>query len=502
MASNAPPYSRLMASVPYDGWCSKGGAWAASSFLPVGGLITALVSGHIEDTLTWQYILVCAGCFLVSFFVLALLAKYCGEYDFQIWALQHPRNPISVVWLTLLVCFQSLESCNNEWMHKRRLKYGSNFVCAGQVLLGEHEEVERTLTAPQARTYYLGQTRFIKRRCPGDDVKQRSTFLLALSDEGAGGDGSHAKFKGCMARYFFGSSDMVARRQDEVGRRMIDQLKKDYRERRADFFKLQGPLEMFVITYLTYVLFGIDLKGDDLKVMTDWLLGNGGTAHYMYPSGYLMNNTKLIDKVAAIYERAPALQMFEEGIAAHAKMTKQELARMMTAVIRIAGKTGTLQLLETVLGGRSMPKYKGEPTGQIDVTRAWDGLDLDNRDELKRFTIEVARLYPPVNAVHRVAQEDFTCDFNGRSVSFPAGTLVMVPVVFGNLDRDFWGPTVYELDHNRPKLSEHFLGFNSVGDRNAGRICPGRELTLDICADLLSELGRVRRLGCAASTVV
>jgi len=155
-------------------------------------------------------------------------------------------------------------------------------------------------------------------------------------------------------------------------------------------------------------------------------------------------------------------------------------------------------LLETILGGRKMPNYAGEATGQIDVTKVWDTLDLDSRDEVKRFTMEVARLYPPVNVSHRVAREPFTCDFSGRAVSFPAGTVVMIPMVYGNLDKGVWGPSAYELDHKRPQLSDRFLGFHSVGDQDAGRICPGRGLVLDMCADVLAALGRTRRQAGAA----
>lgn len=34
-----------------------------------------------------------------------------------------------------------------------------------------------------------------------------------------------------------------------------------------------------------------------------------------------------------------------------------------------------------------------------------------------------------MNVVHRVALEPFTCEFKGRAVSFPTGTIVMVPMV-------------------------------------------------------------------------
>lgn len=206
-----------------------------------------------------------------------------------------------------------------------------------------------------------------------------------------------------------------------------------------------------------------------------------------------MNKTSLIDKAAAIYEKSPVLKAFEEGCPAHANMTKKELVRLMVSVLRIAAKTGTYQLARTILGDLQMPKYKDESTGSIDVAKHWDELPLESREECRRFILEAARLLPPVAMVHRVATEPFTCDFSGTPTSFPAGTLVIVPLSLGNLDRGFWGPTAYEFDHHRENLEEHFLGFNSVGARGGRRVCPGRELALDVLCDILAYVGRARR---------
>jgi hypothetical protein len=35
--------------------------------------------------------------------------------------------------------------------------------------------------------------------------------------------------------------------------------------------------------------------------------------------------------------------------------------------------------------------------------------------------------------------------------------------------------------------------FHSVGDRTNGRICPGKQIAMDMLANILVELGKVRR---------
>jgi hypothetical protein len=45
------------------------------------------------------------------------------------------------------------------------------------------------------------------------------------------------------------------------------------------------------------------------------------------------------------------------------------------------------------------------------------------------------------------------------------------------------------------------MGFNSVGDRSAGRICPGKNIALDMLVDIIITVGKVRRtLPLAAAT--
>jgi hypothetical protein len=70
----------------------------------------------------------------------------------------------------------------------------------------------------------------------------------------------------------------------------------------------------------------------------------------------------------------------------------------------------------------------------------------------------------------------------------------------GLLDSDFWGSTAYEFDAKRENLCPYHMGFHSVGDRSAGRICPGKDIALDMLIDVISTVGKVRRDAAANAT--
>jgi hypothetical protein len=63
------------------------------------------------------------------------------------------------------------------------------------------------------------------------------------------------------------------------------------------------------------------------------------------------------------------------------------------------------------------------------------------------------------------------------------------------VDEGFWGKTTFQFDHNREKLCPYSMIFHSVGDRSAGRICPGRDIAVEMLVDVLIELGKVRDTG-------
>lgn len=76
--------------------------------------------------------------------------------NFQIWALQHPEQQISKLILPFVSLAEGLLANDPLYLNSKRLAFGSNFCCAGQVVMGEFKTLETALTSPQSRTWRLG----------------------------------------------------------------------------------------------------------------------------------------------------------------------------------------------------------------------------------------------------------------------------------------------------------------------------------------------------------
>lgn len=427
--------------------------------------------------------------------------------DFQVWALQHPDEDLSKSILPLISFVEGLVANEPTYLNSKRQEFGPNFCCAGEVVLGEFETLEAALTSPQARTWRLGTTILDAHAAPNQDVGGRNVFLLSLSDEAAGGNGDHAAFRKCMQDYLLNES-ASARQRDPIAKGLLTKLAEDYRnlphDRGGTFFtdERQGLMQ-FMIRYLHYVMFGLDPNDDrSMHLLTDLHYTRLSPTHYIAKVSSLLQHLNLlghgdiadlIEQAATIYEQSPALANFQEDRPEYNRMTRRELAKLMTSIMSIAALQGPLHLAYTSMGFRSLPAYHDRQTADIDPTQHWDALDLDDRESVKLFLLECARLWAPVSATHRIATEPFTVEVAGKEQQFPAGTKILIPMSLGLLDENFWGSTTYEFNADRENLCPYHMGFHSVGDRSAGRICPGKDVALDMLVDILVTVGKVRR---------
>ena len=259
----------------------------------------------------------------------------------------------------------------------------------------------------------------------------------------------------------------------------------------------------FLVRYLHYVMFGIDPdNAEAIGLLTDLHYTRLSPLHYLAEIGSLLqtrnllghgNLPELIEQAATIYEQSPALSNFIEDNPEYHGMTRRELAKLMTAIMSIAALQGPLHLGYTAMGFRPLPAYKDQQTDSIDPTQHWDALNLQDREAVRLFLLECARLWAPVSATHRVATEPFTVEMSGQAQQFPAGTKQLIPMSLGLLDSGFWGATTYEFDAQRENLCPFHMGFHSVGERHAGRICPGKDLALEMLIDVLIVVGQMRR---------
>ena len=423
-------------------------------------------------------------------------------HSFQVWALQNPDQWLSKMLMPLISFIEGIIANNPVYLDVQRQDLGLNFCCAGQVVLGDFQTIETTLTSPQARTWRLGTTILSKDHAAGVDKGGRNVFLISLSDEEAGGQ-DHQAFRKCMNDYLI-NDRALARQQDAVAQKLLDNLAADYlvHDVKEAFFTDEGQGFMgFMVRYLHYVLFGIDPDSPEIAVLTNLHYTRKGTLHYFAGSSILERLNiagfgeipELIEQVATIYENSPALANFTENNPEYNNMTRRELAKLMVSVMSIAGLQGPLHLGRTAMGFQSLPDYRGRETGKTDVTAYWDSLDLDDREAVKLFLLECGRLFMPVSASHRVATEPFTVNMTGENRTFPTGTKILIPMLLGMLNENFWGSTAYDFNPQRENLCPFHMGFHSVGDRHAGRICPGKDIALKMSIDVISTVGKARR---------
>lgn len=154
---------------------------------------------------------------------------------------------------------------------------------------------------------------------------------------------------------------------------------------------------------------------------------------------------------------------------------------------------GPQTLATIVLGHKGLPEYDGKNTGSIKVENIWDTIDLNDRDEVLKYMLECGRLRHPVSNTHKIAQEAFTAEVNGKSIKFPKGTLVYIPMQLASLDESVYGADTFEFNHSRENLCPFSTIFHSFGNETNGRICPGKAVAETMLVDVLIALGKVRR---------
>jgi hypothetical protein len=206
---------------------------------------------------------------------------------------------------------------------------------------------------------------------------------------------------------------------------------------------------------------------------------------------------RLIHEVADIYKASPAFQGFTVE-SKYNNMTLHEFSMLVTAIVGIAALLGPYHLAKTAMGNGNgddgfLPEYEDHHTHKIDVRKIWDNLDLNDRDDVQKYLLECGRLWMPVSTSHHVATEPFTATIRGKEHTFPAGTLMLVPMIMAMLSEKFWGKDTYEFNHSRENLCPYSMVFHSVGEQSHGRICPGKSLALTMLTDALIVCGKVRR---------
>lgn len=438
----------------------------------------------------------------------------------QRWSLQN-QSPLQTTFFSLFLypilwlfsIIQGVRANQATYLYRKYRVHGPNFCCASGVWISDYKSVQTNLLEPQGRAMKLAPSSLDGAHLPHGNLEGdgRLTFLLALSQKDAGGDGSYEGFRKAFEDYITNSKGTMERLNDDVTKGIVDKMVQEYRkmggyESRKFFKDNDVGLMDFLLKYLHYVLFGLDPNDSEvMNTLNKLHYDSMSASYYLKTFGNMLqclkfrNWPKQMRKVAEIYENSPALQDFPENEEKYNNMTRYELANLALAIMSLAGMVGPKTFAMITLGKMKLPKYVGKETHKINVCDIWDTLDLTDREEVKKYAHECGRLRNPVSNTHKVAQEDFTVNISGVDRTFPKGTIIYIPMLLAGLDKDMWGGgqdgerSAFEFNHERENLCPFSMIFHSVGDETNGRICPGRDVAEALIVDMLIALGKERQ---------
>jgi len=424
----------------------------------------------------------------------------------QAISMQRPHVFASVLYLFKMI--EGVLANDPVYLVEQRKRLGDTFVCAGQLVLADHRSLETALTSPQARGTLLGVTMFEEQNMPALDIGGRKALPIVLSQKAAGGNGDWEAFSGAFEKYLFNDKAM-ARQQDATAQALLNELADAYSKMPhsrgvrvmgavttlgTSFFTDKRGLQGFLNRYLHYVFMGLD--PNDIEIMDKLYRYHYGlvpsvTHYFAVPIGPLPALPGM-DEVQAIYEKAPCLADFESTADINS-MTRAEFARTAIGIMAIAGLQGPLHASQTALGYQPFPHYPGTELGDLDLAETWDQLNLTDHEALKSYVMECVRINPPVSTSSHLATERMKATIGGNRYSFPKGTPMTIAMNIGGMDPDIWGSSVTSFEAARPGIENKIMAFHSVGPKSAGRICPGKQVTLNMVADMLVVVGKARR---------
>mmetsp|Transcript_7665 Transcript_7665/g.11483 ORF Transcript_7665/g.11483 Transcript_7665/m.11483 type:complete len:459 (+) Transcript_7665:67-1443(+) len=439
-----------------------------------------------------------AGIFESVAHYLQLLNLSHSRYNIFAWILK----PV----ISLITLYQSIGANKGAYLYRKRLIHGPNFVCAGGVWLSQYPDVKKNLLEPQARAFKLAPSQLRKSVLPASNFGHRFNFLLSLSQRGAGGNGDWEAYRMCMEHTLFAEKTSL-RLKDETSKALVQKLAEDYQttsfgQEPSFYTDNNSGLKDFLARYLHYVIFGLDPFDEaimkEIKTLHYDMLS---ATYHLAVIGPLLQFFKFGRKwpkqfqiVAKIYEESPAISSLLEGQDKCNNMSQAELSLLMVSIMSLAGMVGPFTAANIVLGNRKLSPFEGKKTDQINVETVWDTLNLDNRDEVKRYIHECGRLRHPVSNTHKVAQENFVARIRNRDVEFSKGTIIFIPMQLASIDENEYGKSTFHFDHNRENLCPRSTFFHSVGDETNGRICPGKHIAEEMLIDVLIALGKIRKM--------
>lgn len=392
----------------------------------------------------------------------------------QLWCLQHPNfltKSLLTVFYSVDVIIYSLQGARS-FLTKRSEIFGSNYAALGRLIVGEYNMTAELIKNPQQRGAFLGRARLLRQRLPPD-------FLLFLSDKDAGGSDHH------QTLHNFIWNNLLIQAQNRLSdpqlQQLIDELVQSAQLKgNPPAAKAITPdVQRMVIRYMMLVLLEVKLNEAQVETIRKLFYTGGLTSSYitaalipLAPPGFLLGGLRRnIDEITQLIQNSPALKDYTPSTANY-NSTKQEWSSLLLAVIGIAALGG---------GGNLATYILSEIPADFPI-------DTSDKAAVQQAVLETARRHAPVNNVNVIIPKPMEFQVAGKACTLPEGTVVAASIGLASLDAEqFPDPNAFKPD--RDNLMSAMLSFNSIGfhatNDTGRRTCPGRNVALTMCSDLL-----------------
>ena len=388
--------------------------------------------------------------------------------------------------------------------------FGENYCCGQKVVVSEPALLEESLTSPAGRGFCLHMYGMRESALKHNTIGGETAFLLALPNDDDP-NSQHARLRQLMFAHCTGDAAAArARVDDPVMGALLWDLRGKVASDPENTTNLHFPT--FIVRAIHYCLLNLELDDEtfDLVFRANVTPLDAGEfpphgSEFLLAAPNLMGDDKVahLPALHAKIEKAYAAALVKAGFESDF-CTALEFGRALVPIMALAGVFGPLDALLNLFPEHHKWSKLAKPLEAApDFAWPWD-----DRDKLRLCLLEAQRLGPGVYGTTQVSRTSFKAVIAGERVAFPAGTKMMLNYrnygkredVFG-ADPAAWRPYDRAKVNWGPEARCPF--FNSVGDRTAGadaaaaaglhpracgRICPGRDLALELLASALQVL--------------
>lgn len=400
----------------------------------------------------------------------------------------------------------------------RQRWFGDTFWIGGKLAVASTAEVHRRLLGPMDRGFYIGKPN-VRPTAMSPSYPGERLFPLALaSGEGApGNNGAHASFRKQFFRYLMNDGTRArAAPTEPLVAAALQAVRAAAAESGGEMSAaLRAATQLYMARTIFWAVFQVDL-GPESSVecrAAIWAMSVINAVVLPYIVG--LQSAPQLETLHALMLGCPALAEYEVDPALPMCPDKGRFVDQVLPVVYIAALQGVPSLAAALLADSH-----GEKAARVDGGAAADGgcphadswragglpfadswrkglprdfaLPFGDRDRMRLVVLETARLNPPVPETVAVSYEpeEFQIGGLGRR-AFPPGCPVLLSYANVALDEAVYPRPRTFAPYERasalwgPEAS--FVGYNGVGDRG-DRLCPGRDLSIDILINLLEAV--------------